>query len=146
MSKPNIVAASVFGVASAGLRLASSLYDIKIGSEGAQDSIESIASDLNFFAMVLEDLGHVLNAPSSQSMVSERLLESIKQIIEKCKILFKDINRMIRKLNGSKLVRLGQGIGWNFQEGRVKTLKATLDSLKSTLGLMLHTLKLRNTE
>ena len=146
MADPLTVVTGILGVASAGLKLATGLYDILDRYEGAQDSIESIASDLNFFAVVLEDLGGLLNVPASQNVASDRLLRSIGDIMEKCKLLFKDINRMVFRANGSKRSKISQGIGWIFREGKVRTVKATLDSLKSTLGLMLQTLKLRKAQ
>jgi hypothetical protein len=140
------VVTGIFGVASAGFKLATGLYDMLDRYEGAQGSIESIASDLNFFAVVLEELGGLLNVPASQNVASDRLLSSIGDIMEKCKLLFKDINKMIFRANGSKRSRIGQSISWIFREGKIRTVKATLDSLKTTLVLMLQTLKLRKAQ
>ena len=101
MADPLTIATGILGVASAGLKLVTGLYDIVDRYENAHDSIEGIASDLNFFAVVLEELGGALNVPASQNVASDRLLRSIGDIMEKCKLLFKDINRMIFRVNGS---------------------------------------------
>lgn len=143
MADPTTLVAGIFGVAAAGLKLATGLYEILDSYDGALDSIESIASDLSFFAVVLEELGGLLNVPASQNIASDRLVESIEAIMEKCKVLFKDINKMIFKTRGSMRSKISQSIGWIFREKKVRTVKATLDSLKSTLGLMLQTLKLK---
>jgi hypothetical protein len=143
MADPVTIIATIYGVAGAGLKLSVGLYSILDKYDTALDAIENIASDLNFFAIVLEELGDFLNVSADQSVASDRLIESIEQIMAKCQMLFKEINRMIFRANGDKKSKIGQRIEWFFKEGKVRNVKAVLDSLKATLGVMLQTLKLK---
>jgi hypothetical protein len=143
MADPITIISTIYGVAGAGLKLSVGLYSILDKYDTALDAIENIASDLNLFVIVLEELGDLLNVPADQSIASDRLVESIKQIMAKCQVLFKQINRMIFRANGDKKSKIGQRIEWFFKEGKVRNVKAVLDSLKATLALMLQTLKVK---
>lgn len=145
MADPLSITAGVVGVAAGGIALASRLHDLVDRFGGALADIEGIASELNFFSIVLDELSKILNVPASQQIASDQLMMSIREIMEKCKLVFKEINQMIAKANGAKkggLANFKTKVKWVFRDTRVRSVKATLESLKATLGLMLQTLRL----
>ncbi|KAI9721257.1 MAG: hypothetical protein M1812_002419 [Candelaria pacifica] len=140
MADPLSIASGVFGLATAGIKLSSALYDICETIGSAQEAIEDIASDLSLFIIIVSELEKIFDTP--QRVYSDTLLKSISDICEKCKLLFRRINRMIGRTENVPQLQFKSKVAWVFREKKVRTVKASLDSLKSTLGLMLQTLKL----
>lgn len=140
------VIASVVGIATAGIALATRLHDLVDQFGSTFDDIEAIANDLNGFSIVLDELSRKLNLPESGRAASNQLIRGIEDIMRTCQVLFKDINTMIATAEDSntKLARLTTRILWVFRKNKIKGVKATLECQKATLSLMLQILRSDN--
>lgn len=140
---PLSTASAVLAVVTAGVKLSTSLYDIVDSLSGAGEEITGVASDLSFFVVVVDELGKIFELP--EKPYTDILESKVKEILHECREVFKGIQRMINRVDkGDKPVPIAfrQKVQWVFRESRVKAVKARLESLKSTLGLMLQTLRL----
>lgn len=72
------VIASVVGIASAGVALATRLHEVVDQFGSTFDDIEVIAIDLNGFSIVLDELSKKLNAPDSNRTASNQLIRGIR--------------------------------------------------------------------
>ena len=144
MAEPFSIATGVVGIVAAGVQLSSALYSVceKIGN--AQNSIESVASDLSFFVIVVDELGKIF--ASSEKLYSQELENGVRKVIERCRTLFREINCMIGKTKDVANSKLKTKVAWVFRESKVNETRANLESLKSTLGLILHALRLMKEE
>ena len=144
MAEPFSIATGVVGIVAAGVQLSSALYSVceKIGN--AQNSIENVASDLSFFVIVVDELGKIFASP--EKLYSQELENGVRKVIERCRTLFKEINRMIGKTKSIENRKLKAKVAWVFRESKVNETRANLESLKSTLGLILHALRLMKEE
>lgn len=140
MADPLSVVATIFGLVGAGARLSTSLYDICETIGSAQEEVEEIAGDLSFFVVVVDELGKVFAAP--KRIYSDKLESSVRDILKRCRHVFRKINRMIDRTAGLPKLKLQSKVMWVFRKGKVLEVKANLESLKSTLSLILQTLKL----
>ena len=144
MAEPFSIVTGVVGIVAAGVQLSSALYSVceKIGN--AQNSIENVASDLSFFVIVVDELGKIFASP--EKLYSQELENGVRKVIERCRTLFKEINGMIGKTKSVEDRRWRAKVAWVFRESKVKETRANLESLKSTLGLILHALRLMKEE
>lgn len=140
MADPLSVTASVIFLVSVGVRLSTDLYDVCETVSSAQDDIEDIASDLTSFVVVLDELGKIFAAP--ERIYSDKLELNLLNIIKKCRHIFRQIDHMIKRTVGATKMKLQSKFAWVFRKTKVQELKASLESLKLTIGLMLQTLKL----
>ncbi|OCK96146.1 uncharacterized protein K441DRAFT_54564 [Cenococcum geophilum 1.58] len=141
MTDPISVTASIIGITAAGIKLSRELYTIcdTIGSSQAQ--IEDLACDLASFTSIVNELEAIFKSP--KPIHSDALKKSLSDVLDKCRSLFQKINRMIGRTEseGESTVRLKTRVAWVFRETKVRPIRASLESTKQTLGLMLHTLK-----
>ena len=140
MGDPFSIAAGAVGIVAAGVQLSSSLYDICEKISTAQNDIENIAGDLSFFVIIVDELSKIFKSP--KKVYSPELETSVRKIIERCRTIFKQIKRMIGKTADVPKLQLKAKVAWVFRESKVRETRANLDSLKSTLGLILQTLRL----
>ena len=132
-------AASVAGIAAVGVQLSKSLYDVITTINDGKEEIRDIADNVSLLAYVLEQLQDVLSREKLHFRPA--LEENANIIVSRCDSIFKDIKKHTRGSKGdtpSKLV-------WYFKRSRVKPLRASLESLKSTLNILLHIIQLAKT-
>jgi hypothetical protein len=147
MADPSSIVGSVVDVVAGSVVIASGLHDViqRFGIEVSDaEGIISLAGELSYFSIVLDELRKILDVSASEPAASDQLLGSIAQTMDMCKTMFKDISWMVGQVangerRGSEDFRMR--LNWIFGDGRVKVLKATLVSLTATLGLMLQTLR-----
>ena len=132
MAEIGLVAA-IFGVASFGTKVATSLYETADDMIHADQQITSMAKHVSQFTAVLRHLGRVLE--SEQGNCSNDLLHEIRKIKRSCKATFKEINATIR----SRKLRPFVPVRWLFKKSKAKELEARLDSEQSMLQVMIHT-------
>ncbi len=140
MADPLSIAVSVASIVGVGVRISTGLYDICETISSAPDDIEDIASDITSLVVVVDELGKIFAAPGR--VYSQKLESSLLNIIKRCRLVFREINRMTEKTIGAEKMKLQSKIAWLFRKTKVQELKASLESLKSTMGLMLQTLRL----
>jgi Fungal N-terminal domain of STAND proteins len=142
--EPLSTASAVLGIVTAGVKLSTALYEIVETISGAGDEITAVASDLSFFVVVVDELGQIFESP--EKSYKDLLETKVKDILKECREVFKGIQRMINHVDNREKpipIVFRQRVQWVFRESRVKAVKSRLESLKSTLGLMLQTVKLR---
>ena len=127
---------AVAGVAIAGVQLSESLYDLYSTVRTSRQEIQDVANNVSLLAMVLEELDGVLCDDALN--YRPKLREAAQSISLRCASIFKDI----RKHTGTDLDLKGkkfyEKVAWYFTRERVKPLRSSLESLKSTLNIVLH--------
>ncbi|KAF6221174.1 hypothetical protein HO133_002028 [Letharia lupina] len=118
---PLSVATSVAGVAATGLQLSQTIYDLISTFYEAEREMSSIANDISLLATVLHQLEGVLRRDSR--VYQPRMVEVVHEILDTCEDVFQSISKFISR-------------------HRVRPLQAGLESMKSTLNVLLHVVQL----
>ena len=132
-------AASVASIAAVGVSLSKTLYDVVAKINGGKDEIKDIANNVSLLALVLEELQDVLGR--EKLYFRPALERSAETIVSRCESIFNDI---ALHTGGAKGVTTSRLV-WYFKRERVKPLRASLESLKSTLNIVLHVVQLAKT-
>jgi hypothetical protein len=139
--------ASILQIAGSGLKLSISLYAFAETVSGADKEIKHIAKDVSLTSAVLKELGTSL-ADDKQGMVaSDNAIKTALEVVAKCSEVFHDIETTLQK-GTTKAGGDKHGIGrlhlekfkWPFLQPKMELLRSNLESLKSTLTLMLNVL------
>ena len=131
---------AVAGVATAGVQLSKSLYDLYSTVRTSRHEIQDVANNVSLLAMVLEELDEVLY--DDEKEYRPQLREAAHSIALRCACIFKDIRKHTgteRELKGQKFY---EKVAWYFKRERVKPLRISLESMKSTLNILLHVIQL----
>ena len=136
-------AASVLGVATAGIQLSRVLYDLYTTVRGSRKEIQDVADNVSLLSMVLEELDGVLC--QDEIHYKPRLQEAAQAIVLRCAALFADIRKHTGADQGQKGKKFSEKAAWYFKRERVKSLRVSLESLKSTLNILLHIVQLAKT-
>lgn len=144
------LAASIIQIAGAGAKLSTALYTFVSSAARADHEINDIADDVQITANALEGVGLVFSDETSQSVVSVKAMQDARNLITRCEAVFEEIRELVEKRRkvgkGGKsggLTALGK-LSWPMKEQRVQLLRSRLESLKSSLMLLLQVLKLAN--
>jgi hypothetical protein len=147
MADPLSIAASIVGIAGAGIKLSSTLYTYTETVINADKNIKEIARDLSITSSVITELGKLLGDEEegkALTLASGSALETTREAVNGCDEVFREIQKELDKcldLNGD-----GKGKGkakirklmWPLVESKMNTLQARLERLKNTLLLMLN--------
>ncbi|KAF6223861.1 hypothetical protein HO173_013106 [Letharia columbiana] len=131
---------AVAGVATAGAQLSKSLYDLYTTVRVSRQEIQDVANNVSLLAMVLEELDGVLRDDGLN--FKPRLREAAQSIVLRCAGIFKDIQKHTGADLGLKGRKFREKLAWYFKRERVKPLRSSLESLKSTLNILLHVVQL----
>ena len=135
---PMSVAASVAGIAVTSVQLSETIYELISTFYDAEKEMSSIANDLSLLAMVLRELEGILQRDSRVYRL--RMVRVVKEILENCENIFQSISIFVtespQNMRSSK--QFQRKIRWYFQRHRVRPLQAGLESMKSTLNVLLH--------
>ncbi len=137
---PLSVAASVAGVAATGVQLSQTIYDLISTFYEAEKEMSSIANDLSLLAMVLNELEGVLQRDSR--VYQRRMLKVVNDILRNCEGVFQSISNYVNPQNTRSSKQFQRKVCWYFQRHRVRPLQAGLESMKSTLNVLLHVVHL----
>jgi len=138
--------ASIVGIVGAGAKLSIALFDFagNIGSAGAE--VRAIGTEITLFCSVLQQLERTL-AKAQDRRYSISAIETTQKILDQCQFIFEEINGVVGRLQKQKS---GEGevsvdfkgrMRWVFKRAKVQQYRATLESCKITLHLMLTTLE-----
>ena len=132
------MAASVAGVAMMGTQLSHTIYNSISSFCEAEQEMSNIANCVSQLAMVLDELEGVLRRDSQ--VYQKRMLRVVMNILKNCQGVFQNISKHVsvnpQYLTSSKQAR--RKLRWYFQQHRVRPLQAGLESMKSTLNVLLH--------
>ncbi|RMZ69556.1 mapkkk cascade kinase regulator ste50 [Pyrenophora seminiperda CCB06] len=141
------LAASIIQIAGAGAQLSIALYNYAISAANADPEIKDIAVDIELTSHVLEDMGKLFETEDAKSIVSKRALQHANNIIKKCENVFDEMSELINKgrktgKDGQKKLSIIGKIAWPMKHSRVELHRKRLESLKSSLALLLGVLQL----
>ena len=139
--------ASIIGVAGAGAKLSIVLFEFAstVGSAGLE--VRQIGIDISLFCSVLKQLQSTLTKAKAYRY-SISAIETTQEILDRCKEVFGEIEEILRSLqkgerdpSAEPSVDLIARVKWTFMRSKVQVLRATLESCKITLHIMLTTLE-----
>ncbi|KAH8899099.1 hypothetical protein GQ53DRAFT_742187 [Thozetella sp. PMI_491] len=127
--------ATIAGVASAGLKLSTALFELVSNLRDAPRAMTEIARGISDTAIVLHQLRRILR--DREELFKRRLLRSVGSAVQRIRAVHNEIRSMIRRCDGAMARVL-----WLFRQSRVSQLLAKIEAHKSAIGLMLHTMLL----
>lgn len=143
--------ASVLSVATAGFKLAFTLYSLAdaIGSIDAE--IKRTAIEVSLFSEVLDHLVEVLRRGQDAKCITDKALDTVQTVIGECRKIFLELEMMIEKSTKSEEVIKMEGdeviikpklsvpltgrLLYFFQKSKVELSRRQLESLKTTLSV-----------
>jgi len=137
--------ASIFGIIGAGAKLAIVLFDFASGLGSSGSEVRAIAVDISLFCSVLQQLERTL-ARAKDRRYSISAIETTQKILDHCQFVFSEIDGIVSGLQkhnsgtGEISVDFKARVKWMFKKSKVQVHRATLESCKITLHLMLTTL------
>ena len=138
---PLTVAASVAGIAATGLQLSQTIYDLVTTFTEAENEMMSVANNLSLLAAVFIELEGVLRR--DLRVYRHRMIRAVNDILKNCEGIFQNISKYISVMPRQKLSKqFRRKVLWYFQRHRVRPLQAGLESMKSTLNVLLHVVQL----
>ncbi|KIM94409.1 hypothetical protein OIDMADRAFT_60736 [Oidiodendron maius Zn] len=139
--------ASIIGVAGAGAKLSIVLFEFAstVGSAGLE--VRQIGIDISLFCSVLKQLQSTLTKAKAYRY-SISAIETTQEILDRCQEVFGEIEGILRGLqkggrdpSAEPSVDLIARVKWTFKRSKVQVLRATLESCKIMLHIMLTTLE-----
>ncbi|CZR66657.1 uncharacterized protein PAC_16558 [Phialocephala subalpina] len=139
--------ASIIGVAGAGAKLSIVLFEFASTVGSAGQEVKRIGVEISLFCSVLKQLHSTLTKAKAYRY-SLRALDTTQEILDQCQEVFKEIESILNGLrkggvqgSAESSVDLVARVKWTFKRSQVQVLRATLESCKATLHLMLTTLE-----
>lgn len=152
------VAASIVGIATAGVQVSIKLVTLATQISTASDRVSSIGNDVSLTSGVLHQLGELMTQKGTGdgdgvSILNQHGLETTRVSAAMCQRIFQDIEKEVKNAS-EQLRRYKPGKGrmtcekielsvfekakWPFLQPKIDTLRADLRDAKSTLMLMLQ--------
>lgn len=128
-------------MAGAGLKLSTTLYTYSATAFKADKELRDIAENVSVTSSVLDQLGRVLEEDKKARLCSDSALRTTEGVAERCKSVFQELDVALKKsLSKSRDGKLSavQKMKWPFLEPKIKLAQSNLESIKSTLLLMLN--------
>ncbi len=154
------VAASIVGIATAGVQVSIKLVNLATQVKTASDRVSSIANDISLTSGVLHQLGELMNQKTTDggiSILSQHGLETTKRSAAMCERIFQEIEKETKKasvqlrnfkpgrgrMSGEKIeLMMFEKARWPFLQPNIDILRVNLRDAKSTLMLMLQVMSL----
>lgn len=139
------VASGIIGVASIGIKLSTTLYTFANSVASADKDMKDIAGDVALTSNVLNNVGSFLKDPKTIAIASETAITDAISILDRCKDAFGEIQTIVDQKGknsetGMKKSTTRAKFMWPLKSSRVELLKRRLESLKSSLMLLLQVL------
>jgi hypothetical protein len=141
MADPLSICASVVSLAGAGLKLSTTLYTYSATAFKADKELRDIAENVSVTSSVLVQLGRVLEEDKKAKLCTDSALKTTESVAERCKSVFQELDVALQKsLSKSRDGKMStvQKMKWPFLEPKIKLAQSNLESIKSTLLLMLN--------
>ncbi|WPG99965.1 Hypothetical protein R9X50_00278800 [Acrodontium crateriforme] len=139
------VACGALQVADAGIKLAETLYEYLDTVRNASKQLESVALQVKVTSSTLRSLGELLEDHEAEKVCSQHVVADAQLAFKGCEKTFLDVEDTFRALIRSdgpsigKVTTAGRWV-YPFKKGKLETLQANLERLKTTLLLMLSVL------
>ncbi len=132
---------AIGGIAATGFKIAKAINDVveELGTAGAQ--VKAVATDMRTVAVVLHELK--IRLSRAKHVLTPEVAQVAHEIVELCKADIEDIEQSLSPLLApeGEAMDLKRATKWLFTKSKIATKRASLDSLKLTLGLYMHTLQ-----
>ncbi|KAM0359383.1 hypothetical protein ACHAP4_004291 [Fusarium culmorum] len=131
--------ASIGTITAARFKAAKAIFTIASELGAAGTEMSGIATDLKAISLILNELNKRLNKAEN---ITVEFVDVAYEIVALCKTDIEGVECFLAPLNspsGQKL-KLNDKVKWLFGKAKVSSRRASLDSLKLTLSLFLHTL------
>ncbi|KAI9660614.1 MAG: hypothetical protein M1821_009966 [Bathelium mastoideum] len=134
--------ASIVALAETGFKIARGISRIteEFGQAGAE--IKSIGTDTRAIAFILHELQRRLERLQAKQQVEDETREVVTAIVALCKTDIDSIGEFLRGLQseGTSQIGVSQKTKWLFSKSKISLRQSSLNSLKLTLSLLMHTL------
>ena len=139
---PLSVAASVATVAILAAQVSKKVYDLGKDLKDTEKHIEDVASNASILSTTLNALGDVLR--QNQQVYRPEMVKSVHDITIRCESILKDIERLagIIERGNVPVQTLLSRMRWVWKKDQLKPLQTSLESLKSTLSILLTVIEL----
>lgn len=150
------IAASIVGIATAGVQVSIKLVTLATQISTASDRVSAIGNDISLTSGVLHQLGELMTQKTTDdgvSIFSQNGLETTKTSTAMCERVFREAEKEVKKaseqlrnykpsqgrMRGEKIeLSTTEKAKWPFLQPKIDTLRADLRDAKSTLMLMLQ--------
>ncbi|KAI1124675.1 hypothetical protein F5Y10DRAFT_284827 [Nemania abortiva] len=131
--------ASIGTIASAGFAIAKTISTLADDLGSAAHHARAISTDTKAVAMVLHELKRRLDRPSS---ITRQTFDIANEIADLCKADIDQIKEFLLPMlpAGGRNMSVSQKAKWRFFKSKIEMRRSSLDSLKLTVTLFLHTL------
>jgi hypothetical protein len=126
-------AASLIGIADAGLRLAKTIHAYVESVSSAEKRLGSLGTNVRTTAIVVREVGLLFENRDSARYVSKDAVETARDVANECQDVFLELLQIMDKTKRRKWT-------FPFKEQKVELLEAQLEKSKSTLHMMLSLL------
>lgn len=146
MADPLGIVGSIVGIAAAGVKVSLTLYQFAEEVGSAARDAKHIGSEISNLCFILRILATTLDKADAASVL--RCTDVAEEMNGRCLAMFIEIIGLVQDLQnyigapGENSFRWTRRIRWALQKPRITYLRASLDSYKATLNLMLETLTL----
>jgi hypothetical protein len=142
MAEPFSIATGAIQVAGAGLQLTKTLYEYIDCVKTAHRQVNAIAVEVKLTSSVLQHLGTLLNDHGAEKLCSTNIIADAGYAFKGCEDAFREIDEsfkpfLVKQSHGVRRLSMSGKWAWPFKKGKVETLQANLERLKTTLLLML---------
>ena len=146
MAEPFSIATGALQVAGAGFQVVKTLAAYIQAANGFDKSVAAIQLEVKVTSSTLESLSALLNDHEAENICSTKIVGDAQQVFRGCFVAFDEVDRAFRNVvktgNDGKRPSFSAGarLKWPLKKGKVETLQANLERLKTTLLLMLSVL------
>ena len=150
------VAASIVGIATAGVQVSIKLVTLATQIRTASDRVSSIGNDISLTSSVLHQLGELMRQNATAdgiSILNQHGIQTTKTSAAMCERIFREIEKEVTRaseqlrnckpsrgrMSGEKIeLSMKEKAKWPFLQPKIDNLRTDLRDAKSTLMLMLQ--------
>lgn len=137
--------ASIIQLADIGAKLSINLFSIAESVRSASADARMIAVEVSLFSTSLRSLGRCLE---NRLADNEALRDTTTSLMTSCKNIVQEVSALASGFDGKPsktAARLLSGFRWTYKKSRISFLRSSLESLKSTMLLLIASVNLEDT-
>ena len=140
MTDPLSITASIVTVAGVGIKLTTALYTLVDTIRSANVEIELITNEITLFSCTLDEVHEHINA--NFSLYSGNLMKNLKRLLDACTKVYLEMESILKVGRSGKTYLVTRSLLWALRREKLRPMCLNLESLKSTLMVMLQTMRL----
>lgn len=135
--------ASIIGIAGAATQLSMGLYKFAENMRQCRPEATILANEVSLLGWSLDELA---TSFSKASRISKKAARTARQLIHSCRILIAGVDESLKASSMDKRgsAAFWASVKWPFKKERLDYLRSHLESLKTTLLVLLGSMKLKN--